>query len=199
MYISPLLFASLSSVLAHGVFVAGVGDANLSQMAQAMGVDNKTPRDGTTRQPFQQDSSIIRDREISAGTVDACGRTLAGGPNKMEAAMAAAESSGAVAQVKAQGGQITMTLHQVNGDGAGPYNCEYSADGKTFAQMAITTNVPGQNSRSRAQATDFPLVAKMPPGAKGGMGTNQDMGIVRCRNSARAGPFGGCIPVQIVA
>ena len=57
-----------------------------------------------------------------------------------------------------------MTVHQVNGDGAGPYTCDVSADasGQNFVAMKVTTNVPGENSRSRAKAEDFPLVAQMP-------------------------------------
>lgn len=86
----------------------------MKSVAQAVGIDNATPRDGTRREPFQRDSSIIRDRDIAAGTTEGCGRTLAGGPNKMSTAMTAAETSGAVARVRADGqGQVTMTLHQV--------------------------------------------------------------------------------------
>lgn len=63
-------------------------------------------------------------------------------------------------------GLVTMTLHQVNGDGAGPYECGCSADasGASFTPMTVVTNVPGRNSRSDARAEDFPLVAQMPAG-----------------------------------
>ena len=55
------------------------------------------------------------------------------------------------------GGQLTMTLHQVNGDGAGPYECmiDASGAGTDWTAMTVTTNVPGKNSRSNAKATDF--------------------------------------------
>lgn len=50
-----------------------------------------------------------------------------------------------------------MTLHQVNGDGAGPYECmiDSTGAGTQWVSMAITTNVPGTNSRSQAKAQDF--------------------------------------------
>jgi hypothetical protein len=78
-------------------------------------------------------------------------------------------------------GSITMTLHQVNGDGAGfvshsfsrlfsfshlsfrPYTCDVSADGgNTFQAATVTQQVPGKNGRSKAKATDFALTAQIP-------------------------------------
>ncbi|KAG8772435.1 hypothetical protein FRC12_001936 [Ceratobasidium sp. 428] len=89
---SALLFAltAAASVSAHGVLVAINGDNGVK--AQGFGVVESTPRDGTRRNPFQTDSSIIRDREIANGDADACGRTLAGGVNNM-AEMMEGESS----------------------------------------------------------------------------------------------------------
>lgn len=84
-----------------------------------------------------------------------------------------------MAQVRATTGQVTMNMHVVNGDGKGPYICDYSADGSTFTAMTVSTNVPDDN---QIRATDFPLVARLPVGVQPGNG------IVRCRNSARAGP-----------
>ncbi|KAG9086117.1 hypothetical protein FRC07_013199 [Ceratobasidium sp. 392] len=148
------------SVSAHGVLVAIDGDNGVK--AQGFGVVDSTPRDGTRRNPFQTDSSIIRDREIASGDAGACGRTLAGGVNDMGAMMEAAASAGLPSA--AADGTVSMTLHQVNGDGAGPYTCDVSADasGKSFVAMRVVTNVPGRNSRSNAKAQDFPLVAQMP-------------------------------------
>lgn len=57
-----------------------------------------------------------------------------------------------------------MTLFQVNGDGAGPYSCQVSADasGKDFKAMQILTQVPGTQGTSGASNQAFPLVAKLP-------------------------------------
>jgi hypothetical protein len=56
-----------------------------------------------------------------------------------------------------QGGSVMMTLHQVNGDGAGPYECmiDSTGTGTQWTAMQVTTNVPGTNSRSKAKAQDF--------------------------------------------
>ncbi|CAE6510866.1 unnamed protein product [Rhizoctonia solani] len=155
-----LVLAAVSSVNGHGVLtrVAGANGIN----GKGFGVEDATPRDGTRRNPFQFDTSIIRDADVTAGTADTCGRTLGGGAINTVAQMEAASAAGL--PTAAADGTVTMTIHQVNGDGAGPYTCGVSADasGKAFTDMTIITNVPGQNSRSRAQAEDFPLIAQMP-------------------------------------
>ncbi|CAE6468669.1 unnamed protein product [Rhizoctonia solani] len=192
-----LLLSIASSVSAHGALVAVTGSNGVD--GQGFGIVDSTPRDGTRRNPFQTDTSIIRDREIASGDAGPCGRTLAGGVNDMAAQMEAAASAGLPAA--AADGTVTMTIHQVNGDGAGPYECGVSTDasGKSFAAMKVVTNVPGQNSRSNAKAQDFALVAQMPAGATCTGGPNGDACVVRCRNAARAGPFGGCAAVTNAA
>ncbi|KDN39111.1 hypothetical protein RSAG8_09018, partial [Rhizoctonia solani AG-8 WAC10335] len=112
-------------------------------------------------------------------------------------------------QMKAavEDGTVTMTVHQISGDGTGnpdeysPYECGVSADasGKNFAAMKVVTNVSGQNSRSNAKAQDFALVAQDPPGTNCTDGPNAygDACVVRCAKSnvARTGPFGGCVAI----
>lgn len=73
-------------------------------------------------------------------------------------------------------GTVSMTLHQINGDGAGPYTCEISTDatGNNFAAMTVVTNVPGRKGNSNAKATDFPLVAKAAAGTTCTGGPNGD-------------------------
>ncbi|CCO30280.1 hypothetical protein BN14_04307 [Rhizoctonia solani AG-1 IB] len=192
-----IAFFAVTTVNAHGVITAVKGGNGVT--AQAFGVVETTPRDGTKRTPFQVDSSIIRDKEIASGDAQACGRTLAGGVNDMAAQMEAASSAGLPSV--GDDGSVTMTVHQVNGDGAGPYTCDVSADasGQNFVAMKVTTNVPGENSRSKAKAEDFPLVAQMPAGTTCTGGPNGDACVVRCRNAARAGPFGGCTAVTNAA
>ena len=78
-------------------------------------MDPSTPRDGTTRNPFQQDSTRFR-----GDAADTVGETLAGGDNNIEAGTKAimAETGSELPQVT-PGGTVDMTLHQVNGDGGG--------------------------------------------------------------------------------
>jgi hypothetical protein len=106
-----------------------------------------------------------------------------------------------------------MTIHQINGDGAGPYTCEMDATGtgNNFVAMQVVTNVPGRNGRSGARTTDFPLTVQMPAGMKLTGGPNGNMGLIRmrpvdngelilgCKNPAKAGPFGACAAVQMGA
>lgn len=96
------------------------------------------------------------------------------------------------------GGTVTMNLHQVNADGAGPMTCSVdpTAGGDKFEDMTITTNVPGNNGRSNAANADFPLVAKMPAGVSctGTVAGVQNVCMVKCQNPS--GPFGGTVAVQ---
>jgi hypothetical protein len=190
------LLASL--VAGHGAIISATGDAGGSGMA--LGVDTATPRDGTRRDPFQQDST--RFRGAAAATF---GETVGAGANQLEAGTRAimAETGDQLPQVT-QGGEVSMVLHQVNGDGGGPYTCGINADGTgaNWTPITVTTTPPGQNSRNRNGAqTDFPLVAAVPAGQEctGNVAGQDNVCLVRCENAARAGPFGGVIPVQMAS
>jgi len=189
------LLAITQLVAGHGAIIKAVGDAGGT--GSAVGVDPNTPRDGTRRNPFQQDSTRFRGDNKAA-----CGQTLGGGENDnldtgVKAVMA--NMGNQLPQVSA-GGSLMMTLHQVNGDGAGPYSCQMNTDGtaQTWTDIQVDTNVPGRNSRSQAKATDFPLKAQMPAGMSctGNVAGQANTCVVRCMNAARAGPFGGCVAVQ---
>ncbi|KAG8690234.1 hypothetical protein FRC11_013014 [Ceratobasidium sp. 423] len=174
------LSALVSLVAAHGTITAVNGANGIT--GAGMGIDPNTPRDGTKAKPFQQDTSIIRDREIQSGKVGPCGRT----------SQKAASSAGLPSATS--GGEIQMTLHQVNQDGAGPYTCDMSGDGgNTFQAAKVTKNVPGAFlGLSTATAKDFPLNVQMPAGMQCTGGPNGDACVVRCRNATPAGPFGSC-------
>ena len=76
--------------------------------------------------------------------------------------MAAAVSAGLPSA--AADGTVTMTLHQVNQDGGGPYTCDVSANGTgdDFQEATVTQNVPGIRGFSLTTAEDIPLVMQMP-------------------------------------
>ena len=110
------LLAAAELVSGHSVIVNAVGDAGGSGMA--LGVDTSTPRDGTRRNPFQQDATRFR-----GDAADTVGETLAAGDNSVDSGTSAilAETGDELPQVTA-GGEITMTLHQVNSDGGGEHS-----------------------------------------------------------------------------
>lgn len=77
-------------------------------------------RNCTSISPCQQDATLIRDAEIESNVVNECGRTEIGGNIDVGENTENALAAGQVTQVKS-GSTITMTIHQVNADGAGPY------------------------------------------------------------------------------
>jgi hypothetical protein len=153
-------------------------------------VDPSTPRDGTRRNPFQQDSTRFK-----GDAADTCGETLGGGDNNVETGVSTVmQQNGNTLPQVSQGGEITMTVHQVNGDGAGPYTCmiDSTGTGTNWQAIDVTQNVPGRNGRSNARATDIPLKAAIPAGqtCTGTVAGQSNVCMVRCQNPARAGPFG---------
>lgn len=139
------LLSTASLVAGHGAIISATGDAGGTGMA--LGIDTSTPRDGTRRNPFQQDSTRFR-----GDAAETFGETLGGGDNQLEAGTAAimAETGTELPQVS-QGGEVQMTLHQVNADGGGPYTCMINADstGQQWTNIQVTTTPPGRNSRNR--------------------------------------------------
>lgn len=193
-FTSFLLAADL--VAGHGAIIAATGDAGGTGMA--LGIDTSTPRDGTRRRPFQQDTTRFR-----GDAEDTVGETLAGGDNDVESGtQAILEETGDSLPQITPGGELQMTLHQVNSDGAGPYTCMINDDGTatTWQDIPVTQNVPGDDGRDRdGEATDFPLTASIPQDQQcsGSVAGQENVCLVRCENPARAGPFGGVVPVQM--
>jgi len=189
--------ALLSTVSAHGVILHAQGIVG-SPSGVAFQVDNALPRNCSTINPCQQDSTIIRDSEITANIVNECGRTELTGNIDVGQNTENMLAAGTVTQVKA-GTPVTVTIHQVNADGAGPYFCdldETSNSAISFTNLSVTNNVPGVNGLSQALAQDFNITVEMPTTMKCTGGSTGNICTVRCRNTSVAGPFGGCFPVQ---
>ncbi|GJD00238.1 cell surface protein [Colletotrichum higginsianum] len=100
----------------------------------------------------------------------------------------------------ADDGTITMTFRQINQDGAGPLTADVDGTSggtkeEAMQSAKVTTDVPGLGIQglSLATNTEFPVKVQMPAGmtcdATVGMATN--VCVVRVRNGAAAGPFGG--------
>ncbi|KAM3503858.1 hypothetical protein MY11210_008557 [Beauveria gryllotalpidicola] len=97
-------------------------------------------------------------------------------------------------------GVVSMVYRQINQDGAGPLTAMVDGtsggtDNSAFQKAEVTQNVPGLGigGLSLATNTDFPLQVTMPAGmtCDGTVGGVKNVCIVRVRNSAAAGPFGG--------
>jgi Egh16-like virulence factor len=121
------------------------------------------------------------------------------------------------------GGSLSGTLHIVTSDGAGPYKAMINTDGtaQSWTQLDVVQQVPGKNGNIRKtekrfwaralqsvglmkRATnineDFPFKVAIPAGTNctGNIAGNANACIVKLINPSNAGPFGGCVPVQMV-
>ncbi len=97
-------------------------------------------------------------------------------------------------------GVVSMVYRQINQDGAGPLTADVDGtsggkDASAFQKADVVQDVPGLGIQglSLATNTDFPLQVKMPAGmtCEGTVGDAKNVCIVRVRNGAGAGPFGG--------
>ncbi|KZL86093.1 cas1 appressorium specific protein [Colletotrichum incanum] len=190
------ILAAANLVAGHGAIIAAVGPAGGTGMA--LGINPETPRDGTRARPFQQDSTRFK-----GPNADTFGQTTGGGENDLEAGTKAimAMTGDQLPQVT-PGSTLELTVHQVNADGGGPYDCMINSDatGAQWTNINVPVTVPGQNSRNRAGAmTDFPIKAEIPAdqACTGTVAGQANVCLVRCQNAARAGPFGGIVPVQM--
>ncbi|KAF2125507.1 hypothetical protein P153DRAFT_348739 [Dothidotthia symphoricarpi CBS 119687] len=196
-YSSPIfaLAALISIAHSHGVLLSAVGDSGESQ---GFLVNPELARNCTTISPCQQDSTIIRDSEIKQNIVNACGRTeIAGNIDIGEQT----ENELAVKRVtKVSGGSVlAVTIHQVNADGAGPYECDMDETSNAttdFTPLTVSNNIPGANGLSQAKEQDFVINVQMPDKFNCIGASTGNICTVRCRNAAVAGPFGGCFAVQ---
>ncbi|RGP79804.1 hypothetical protein FLONG3_2118 [Fusarium longipes] len=119
-------------------------------------------------------------------------------PAESSVAATAGEGASSGLPTCSESGEITMTYRQANG--AGPMTADIDAtsggtDVNAFQSAEVTENVPGFGIQglSLATNTDFPLTVKMPAGmtCEGSVGGAENVCIVRVRNGAAAGPFGG--------
>ncbi|KAF2646901.1 hypothetical protein P280DRAFT_465047 [Massarina eburnea CBS 473.64] len=191
------LVAAVATVNAHSAIIKAVGDGKGA--SQGFLVDQQLARNCTTISPCQQDSVIIRDQEITQNIVNQCGRTEIAGNIDVGAETENELAAGRMAQVSA-GGVMKVTLHQVNADGAGPYECDLdmtnNAGPANNVALKVTNNVPGANGLSQNKEQQFTINVQMPKDMNCIGASTGDICTVRCRNNALAGPFGGCFAVQ---
>lgn len=132
------------------------------------------------------------------------GYTMTGGPNRIDrdVALAIQNAGGQQMPQVTRGGELYVTLYQVNSDGAGPYGCFINNDGtgRDWTRIPITQNMPGDRGRSGASnMSRFPLTTIIPNSQQcnGKLAGQDSVCLVRCQNAAEGGPFGGVVPVQL--
>ncbi|KAI9144884.1 hypothetical protein BKA69DRAFT_1121855 [Paraphysoderma sedebokerense] len=190
------ILAVSTQVEGHGVLLAAHGENGIE--TPGLGVTMEFSARTGTGGKFQKDSSIIRAKEIAKGAkASECGRTTGGGKNDIQtqtAKVRSASGNGAFASVT-EGKTMKLTMYQVNGDGAGPYTCQLSTslDAKFSQDLTIVQNAPGKKGNNKAtQMTNNTIEVQIPMGVK-----CADACLVRCMNPANAGPFGGCVPIEV--
>ncbi|KAK2764384.1 hypothetical protein FQN54_009078 [Arachnomyces sp. PD_36] len=122
-----------------------------------------------------------------------------GAENRVAASAGKGASSGL--PTASDTGEITMTYRQINQDGAGPLQADIDptsggTDPSAFEPAELTQDADsglGDTGLSLDTNTDFPITVQMPEGmvCEGEVAGVQNVCVVRVRNPALAGPFGG--------
>ncbi|KAK6363127.1 hypothetical protein TWF730_000576 [Orbilia blumenaviensis] len=187
-------------VAGHALIISaqGLKDGKAAgPMGMAMGYERSVPLNGD-----QRHVPIFNQR--SMGTWNGCGQNILAGVLGTAKWLPNQANRGEIAQATA-GGQLFLVLHQVNGDGNGPFTCGIdtsatAARGK-FKKIDIFRQVPGANPDLNAVATtNHPLIVNIPPDitCEGKAGTKENVCLIRCQNFAINGPFGSCVAFQLV-
>ncbi|KAK6513404.1 hypothetical protein TWF281_005030 [Arthrobotrys megalospora] len=105
------------------------------------------------------------------------------------------------------GGWLEIATYQVNADGGGPFRCriDETGTGQNFGEWVYPVRQPpGEHGKAgvhpwtnnQQSIIRVNLPANIKCEAK--YGKHQNVCIVRCENYAVNGPFGGCVPVQVM-
>ncbi|KAJ1310012.1 hypothetical protein OPQ81_006767 [Rhizoctonia solani] len=191
-----VLAIQIRAVRGHAIITKVAGDNGVT--GAAFGMVSSVPRDGTDEQPFQIDTSVFKNL-----IADPCGSTLAGGSINIANSLAAAEKAGnGRLPALTDDLVVSMTLHQINGDGGGPFTAMFNTDGtgRKWKSATVITQAPGENGLLAGGPFDSLFEAQLPPGTKCTGGANGNACLIRVSNGGAAvgaGPFGGCIAVQM--
>ncbi|KAI5476840.1 putative gegh 16 protein [Pseudohyphozyma bogoriensis] len=198
-----LALSSTASLVSAHALLTSVKGAN-GVVTTGFGVINTTLRTGTDEQPFQTDTSVMKDL-----LTDPCGRTLANGSVDIPTNLAAvqAQGGGQFPSLDSQG-IINMTLHQVNADGGGPFSCMVNTDatGTNWTTATMVQQPPGTAGLIRGGPNDAEVACQVPTGTVCTGGDSGNVCLLRLNNGGGgasspsvangAGPFGGCLAVQ---
>ncbi|KAG9127470.1 hypothetical protein FRC07_013401 [Ceratobasidium sp. 392] len=191
-----LLAAQIRLARSHAVIVDVVGDNGVHGIG--FGMVSSVPRDGTDEQPFQIDTAVFKNL-----VDDPCGSTLAGGSINIAGSLTASEKAGKGKLPSLTSEFVTrITLHQVNGDGGGPFTAMFNTDGTglTWENATVVTQAPGENGLLVGGPFDSRFEAQLPRNTRCTGGTDKNVCLIRVSNGGAAvgaGPFGGCFAVQM--
>ncbi|WZH49358.1 hypothetical protein QYS62_010557 [Fusarium acuminatum] len=200
-----------ASVMISNFLGSGNGAANVptnNGTAAGVGVEDDLSNIPAGRNNNNNNNNKEKKRQLGGflGGLFGGGRGGAGGGDKNEkpeetsVAATAGEGANSGLPTASDNGEVTLTYRQVNQDGAGPMTADIDAtsggtDPDAFQTAEVTQDVPGLGIQglSLATNTDFPLKVQMPQGmtCEGTVGGANNVCIVRVRNGAAAGPFGG--------
>ncbi|CAO2648414.1 Nn.00g076810.m01.CDS01 [Neocucurbitaria sp. VM-36] len=195
-----------AAVMVGAFMGAGAAPPANQGASGSVGVEDNIPQNAQKRQLL----SGLFGGGGNGGNAGATGITglLGGGGDKVsgppEARVAAATGAGQTSGLPtcADDGTVTMTLRQINQDGAGPFTADVDGtsggtDEAAMQPATVTKDVPGLGVQgiSLATNTEFEMQVQMPAGmtCDATVAGASNVCVMRVRNGAAAGPFGGSV------
>ncbi|USP80638.1 hypothetical protein yc1106_07912 [Curvularia clavata] len=175
----------------------------------SVGVEDNIPQSAQRKRQFL--SGLLgggNGNKGGAGGATGIAGLLGGGGDKVngppESRVAAAVGAGAASGMPtcAEDGTVTMTLRQINQDGAGPFTADVDGtsggtDEAAMQKATVVKDVPGLGVQgiSLATNTEFEMKVQMPAGmtCDATVAGVNNVCVMRVRNGAAAGPFGGSV------
>ncbi|KAF1844747.1 uncharacterized protein K460DRAFT_405032 [Cucurbitaria berberidis CBS 394.84] len=196
-----------ASVMVGAFMGAGAAPPANNGASGSVGVEDNIPQNAQKRQLL---AGLFGGGGGAGGNAGATGikGLLGGGGDKVngppEARIAAAQGAGQSSGLPtcADDGTVTMTLRQINQDGAGPFTADVDGtsggtDEAAMQSATVTKDVPGLGVQgiSLATNTEFDMQVQMPAGmtCDATVAGTPNVCVMRVRNGAAAGPFGGSV------
>ncbi|KAJ4369813.1 hypothetical protein N0V83_005577 [Neocucurbitaria cava] len=194
-----------ASVMVGAFMGAGTAPPSNQGASASVGVEDDIPQNAQKRQLLG--GLFGGGGNGKAGATGITG-LLGGGGDKVsgppEARVAAAQGAGQSSGLPtcADDGTVTMTLRQINQDGAGPFTADVDGtsggtDEAAMQPATVTKDVPGLGVQglSLATNTEFEMQVQMPAGmtCDATVAGTSNVCVMRVRNGAAAGPFGGSV------
>lgn len=203
--IDPATMVAAFMGTANGPAPTNNGSASAAGVEDDLGALAGGRRGGGRNQNNKRDSAssggfMKYPRQFLQGLFGGGGGSESAAATETNVAALAGEGASSGLPTCADDGSIEMVFHQINQDGAGPLTAEVDAtsggtDSAAFQSAEVTQDVPGFGFQGLSLATsrDFPLTVQMPAGmtCEGTVAGVNNVCIVRVRNGAAAGPFGG--------
>ncbi|EPS35671.1 hypothetical protein H072_10904 [Dactylellina haptotyla CBS 200.50] len=198
---SPMIPAWNSASPYYGKPRVWLGQGCGATLSNLVAYWEKMPQHWTPYGPSHPLTWVHRDIHFQMRPVDAPVLT------QTKALITAMANAGRMCKVS-PGGYLVIATFQINADGAGPFNCriDETGTGDKFGswlpasafEQKVVEGAHSTNDWGTGKTHDMRIRIPKDIKCTAKYGNFENVCIMRCENSAPNGPFGGCVPFQVI-